>query len=432
MCSLLTLYQISDRNVLRHAVCQACGTTRHGHHAKVDKRSDDADEPRIYFQRHRRCCRPTSDHSRGYETPSFVSNEAEHITPAILQTCHRLHNEGTKILYGCNTFSFTEPSSFQNFLAGRTEAQISVMQSVEMSVTAESPESANSLFVIPKCRSKRHGFYQSLCSWGLHELGRLENLKDIGLYYLDQTPLNRLEGRNIQKLRSIKTRLIRRGLRAAFGELRFLDRVKSPGRLRVKVGEYFGPINCDTNPAVYEPRDSSSFETLFNRAAGTLGDSEVDGLAEEFKAELVSPITDLQKILHQEVINDAKQAELAAISAPCLELRRQIQAQTSIVDQREGERALYQGNADTYRRKMARYELAGKLDARAYVAAKRDHKAQVYAAALADIAKVAAVLERTGLQVELRTVMREINRRVDQTFWPLEDHLHSLKVALRG
>lgn len=186
----------------------------------------------------------------------------------------------------------------------------------------------------PKCRSECQGFYPSLCSWGLHELGRLDKLKDIRLYYLDQTPLSRLRGWDIQKLRSTKTRLIRRGLREAFGELRFLDCVKSPRRLTVKVSEYFGPINSDTNPAVYEPRDSSSFGTFYNKVAGTLGDSEVDVLAEQFRAEVVSAVGNLRHILRQEVVNDAEQAKLLAISAPCLELLRKIEAHTSIADQK--------------------------------------------------------------------------------------------------
>ena len=361
-----------------------------------------------------------------------MSNEAEHITPAILQACHQLHDEGTRILYGSNTFSFTDPSSFQNFLRGRTGAQTSVMQSVELSATAESPESANSRFMTPKCRSERQGFYPSLCSWGHHELGRLDKLKDIRLYYLDQTPLTRLRGWDIQKLRSIKTRPIRRGLRAAFGELRFLDCVKSPRRLTVKVSEYFGPINSDTNPAVYEPRDSSSFGTFYNKVAGTLGDSEVDVLAEQFKAEVVSAVADLQHILRQEVVNDAEQAELLASSAACLELCRRIQAQTSIADQKGGEKALYQAIADRNRRKMNRYELAGKLDARPYLAAKHDHEDHMGKAAHANLAKVAAVLEKRRLQIELDMVRFDIDRRVDQTFWPLEDRLHSLKAALSG
>ena len=306
------------------------------------------------------------------------------------------------------------------------------MQSIELSATAESPESANPLFTTPKFRSERQGFYQSLCSWGLHELGRLDKLRDIRLYYLEQTPLSRLKGRDIQKLKSIKKRLIRRGLETVFGELRFLDCVKSSRRLSIKVGEYFGRINCDVHPAVFEPRDSSSFGTLFNRTAGALGDFEVDVLAEEFKAEVVSPVADLQHILHQEMVNDAEQAELVAISAPCIKILRKIQAQTSVADQKGGEIALYQVIADTHRKKMNRYELVGNLDARPYLAAKRDHEDHMNKAALANLAKVAAVLEKRRLQIELNTLELEIDRRVNQSFWPLEDYLHSLKAVLNG
>ena len=364
--------------------------------------------------------------------PSFVSNEAEHITPAILRTCHQLHGEGITILYGSNTFSFTEPSSFQMFLEGRTKAQTSMMQSIELSATAESQESANSLFTTPKCRSQPHGFYQSLSSWGLRELSRLDKLKDVRLYYLDQTPLNRLGGRNINKLRSAKARLVRRGLRAAFGDLRYLDCVKSPHGLTVKVGEYFGPLNGDTNTAVYAPRDSSSFGTLFNRAAGTLGDSEVDGLAEEFKAEAVSPVADLQPLLHQEMVNDAEQAKLLSISAPSHNLDRLIQDQISTAGQRERERALHQEKVDVHQRKIDRYEYTGNFQARPYLKSKREHRVEMDKVSLANMARMAAFIEAMRLRTELNTLKQQIHQRVDRVFWPMEDRLQSLRAALSG
>lgn len=305
------------------------------------------------------------------------------------------------------------------------------MKSIELSATAESPESASSLFTTPKCRSERRGFYQSLCSWGVQELGRLEKLQDIRLYYLDQTPLDRLRGRAIHKLKSMKMRLIRRGLRAAFGELRFLESVRSSRRLTVNVGEYFGPINCNANPAVYEPRDSSSFGTLPNSAAGVLGDSEVDGLAEEFKAEVISPFADLKVIIPQEVAIDAEQAKLLAISGSCLEFRRKIQDQRSIAEQKEDERLLHQADADAHLRKMRRYEYSGMLEARPYRVAKRKNEVQKHKAELALSMRVAAILEERSLRSELISLERTIDQRVDRKFWPLEDHLHSLKAALR-